>query len=529
MLIRIHTVQPSVLLPVPVLLEVNISRGIKFHLSGNVHTSIKENRQRIYATLKNEGWHWPGQRITLNFRPLELLKKGSHYDLPMAIGILGASGQISTELLNKTLFFGAIQLDGTIEPSNDAHNILETAYREGLGRVVVHIPSKQMRRLSAEYHMLEIVNISTLKEAIEFLQRGVLPPAGQQEHSVEEEHDYGCFSEVKGLDSFKYALEIAATGGHHALLKGAPGIGKTMLLNRFPSILPPISAIDKSLLAMLCSGTGGSTCGGRRPFIKTMTDESIKSLFGSKEIQALKDQFELTEGEVFWRKKVETLGKATLGKFHSALGGVLFLDELPTLSRGVLDALLLHMDRYRTQMVMAMNPCHCGYFNHPEIDCSCTASNLHRYQGVLSGALLDRIDLQLIQEYSSPKGKSETSETIRTRVLKGYKIQMDRCGRQNARLTLDDLKPLVLHNNTMKRTFLNHLKVQKWSLRKQRSLLSVVLTIADLDSHIPEKKHLEEAVRLSRFIPAEEGTKKSSSQYQRPTIVLGPGMKVRQN
>ena len=529
MLIRIHTVQPSVLLPVPVLLEVNISRGIKFHLSGNVHTSIKENRQRIYATLKNEGWHWPGQRITLNFRPLELLKKGSHYDLPMAIGILGASGQIATELLAKTLFFGAVQLDGTIEPCREARNLLETAYREGLHRVVLNIPSKQMRRLSAEYHMLEIVNVSTLKEAIKFLQLGVLPEVPTQEQEGEEVNDYGCFSEVKGLDAFKRALEIAATGGHHILLKGAPGIGKTMLLNRFPSILPPVAPSDKSLLAMLGNNTGGSTFGGRRPFIKTMTDESIKSLFGSKEIQSLKDQFELTEQEVFWRTKVETMSKAVLGKFHAALGGTLFLDELPTLSRGVLDALLLHMDRYRAQMIMAMNPCHCGYFNHPEIDCTCTAINLHRYQGVLSGALLDRIDLQLTQGHTAPKGKSESSEKIRGRVLKGYEIQMERSDKQNARLTLDELKPLVLHNNTMKRSFLNHLKVQKWSLRKQRSLLSVVLTIADLEGLIPGKKHLEEAVKLSTFSPTAEGAKKSSAQYKRPTIVLGPGMKVRQN
>ena len=528
MFIRIHTVQPSVLLPVPVLLEINISRGIKFHLSGNVHTSIKENRQRIYATLKNEGWHWPGQRITLNFRPLELLKKGSHYDLPMAIGILGASGQIATELFEKTLFFGAVQLDGTVESAKDAYNILETAYREGLRRVVMHVPAKQMRRLSAEYHMLEIVNISTLKEVIEYLQRGTLPESRLQGDRDEDYVDHNCMSEVKGLDDFKRALEIAAAGGHHVLLNGAPGIGKTMLLNRFPTILPPVAPSDKSLLAML-SHSDNSTLGGRRPFIRTMTDESIKSLFGSKEIQALKDQFELTEQEGFWRTKVHFMSKAVLGKFHTSLGGALFIDELPTLSRGVLDALLLHMDRYRAQMIMAMNPCHCGYFNHPEIDCTCTAINLHRYQGVLSGALLDRIDLQLMQRPTAPKGKSETSVQIRSRVLSGYKIQMDRCGLQNARLTLDELKPLVLHNNAMKRSFLNHLKVHKWSLRKQRSLLSVVLTIADLEGLVPGRKHMEEAVMLSRFSPTEDGAKKSSAKYKRPTIILGPGMKVRQN
>ena len=199
MLIRIHTVQPSILLPVPVLLEVNISRGIKFHISGNVHGSIKENRQRIYATLKNEGWHWPGQRITLNFRPLELLKKGSHYDLPMAVGILGASGQISTELLDKSLFYGAIQLDGTIEPAAAPFKLLQTAYHSGHKRVILNIPATSVRSLSAEFHTLEIVNVSKFSEVIAFLQKGILPINEDTNIPELEENSHGCFSDVKGL------------------------------------------------------------------------------------------------------------------------------------------------------------------------------------------------------------------------------------------------------------------------------------------------------------------------------------------
>ena len=523
MLIRIHTVQPSILLPVPVLLEVNISRGIKFHISGNVHGSIKENRQRIYATLKNEGWHWPGQRITLNFRPLELLKKGSHYDLPMAVGILGASGQISTELLDKTLFYGAIQLDGTIEPAAAPFKLLQTAYHGGHKRIILNVPSNRMPRLSAEFHTLEIVNVSKFSEVVAFLQKGVFPINKDTNLPQLDENSHGCFSDVKGLQSFKRALEIAASGGHHVLLNGAPGIGKTMLLARFPSILPPMNTSDRSVFAMI-NEEHGSTFGGR-PVINTVPEESIKSLFGSKEVQALKDYLEI-DNSANWNSEVSAVSKGVLGKFHRAYGGALILDELPTFSKSVLDALLLHMDRHRVQMIMAMNPCHCGYFNHPEKECTCSAAAFHRYQGILSGALLDRVDLQLMHTLSASKVESETSLTIQRRVVESYERQIDRSAVQNARLSLDDLKPIVLHNDAMKRHFLNHYKTAMWSLRKQRSLLSVTLTIADLEGVRPSKKHLDEAVALSAFSAKASKGESNRRTYKRPTVVLGPNIKV---
>lgn len=524
MLIRIHTVQPSILLPVPVLLEVNISRGIKFHISGNVHGSIKENRQRIYATLKNEGWHWPGQRITLNFRPLELLKKGSHYDLPMAVGILGASGQISTELLDKTLFYGAIQLDGSIEPAAAPFKLLQTAYHSGHKRVILNVPATSMRRLSAEFHTLEIVNVSKFSEVVAFLQKGVFPINKDTNLPQLDENSHGCFSDVKGLQSFKRALEIAASGGHHVLLNGAPGIGKTMLLARFPSILPPMNTSDRNVFAMI-NEERGSTFDGRRPVISTVPEESIKSLFGSKEVQAIKDKLELGNSTK-WNSGVRAVSKGVLGKFHRAFGGALILDELPTFSKSVLDALLLHMDRHRVQMIMAMNPCHCGYFNHAEKECTCSAAAFHRHQGILSGALLDRVDLQLMLTPSTSKVESETSLTIQRRVVESYERQIDRSAVQNARLSLDELKPIVLHNDAMKRHFLDHYKEVKSSLRKQRSLLSVSLTIADLEGVRPSKKHLDEAVALSVFSAKASVGESKRRTYKRPTVVLGPNIKV---
>lgn len=270
---------------------------------------------------------------------------------------------------------------------------------------------------------------------------------------------------------------------------------------------------------------GGSTFGGRRPTINTVPEESVKSLFGSREVQSLKEKFELGEVEL-WNSEFRAVSKGVLGKFHRALGGVLFLDELPTFSKSVLDALLLHMDRHRVQMIMAMNPCHCGYFNHPELECTCSAASFHRYQGMLSGALLDRIDLQLMHTPSAPKVESETSVTIQQRVEQAYNRQIDRSAAQNARLTLDELKPIVLHNNVMKRQFLNYYQSAKWSLRKQRSILSITLTIADLELIHPTKKHLDEAVALSAFSTKVSKDELKRTTYKRPTVVLGPNIKV---
>ena len=169
----------------------------------------------------------------------------------MAVGILGASGQISTELLDKTLFYGAIQLDGTIEPAAVPFKLLQTAYHGGHKRIILNVPSNRMPRLSAEFHTLEIVNVSKFSEVVAFLQKGVFPINKDTNLPQLDENSHGCFSDVKGLQSFKRALEIAASGGHHVLLNGAPGIGKTMLLARFPSILPPMNTSDRSVFAMI--------------------------------------------------------------------------------------------------------------------------------------------------------------------------------------------------------------------------------------------------------------------------------------
>ena len=523
MLIQIQTIQPSFLLPIPITLEVNISRGIKFHIAGNVHSSIKENRQRIYTTLKNCGWHWPGQRITLNFRPLEIQKSGSHYDLPIAIGILAASGQIKSSSLDNHLFCGALQLDGRIEQTKNAFNILESASLCGLNKVVIHIKSAECERIRDFFKGIEVINVSRLAEVVDYLQNNKIPkvPCNIPENIS---HDFfGCFSEVKGLAAYKRALEIAAAGNHNVLLNGPPGIGKTMLINRFDSIMPPINPQEVRLVEMISSKLE-RVYSKWRPFIKIATVQNVKSLFGSIRIQNLHSVF--MEEEVA-SKLSQISHDGELGKFHSAIGGALFLDEISSYPKSILDTLQIHLGDSNVQVLMAMNPCHCGYFNHPEIRCDCSAANLNRYQGMLSGALLDRIDLMPNYSSSEKRVVNEKSADIKSRVQKAWHRQIQRQGKQNSRLALEELRKWILKDNTLRRLFLKELKVHKWSVRKQRSILSVAATIADLNQTKPLIDHLQESIALSKPDDNSVVSKEKPSSGRSPTVILAPDIKIK--
>lgn len=527
MLIRIQTIQPSFLLPIPITLEVNISRGIKFHIVGNVHNSIKENRQRIYTTLKNCGWHWPGQRITLNFRPSEIQKSGSHYDLPIAIGILAASGQIKSALLDKHLFCGALQLDGRIEQTKNAFNILECAALCGIKKVVIHAKSAEVERIRGFFKGIEVINVCQLAEVVDYIQKEKIPEGS---HVISDNISHqisGCFSEVKGLVAYKRALEIAAAGNHNVLFNGPPGIGKTMLLNRFDSIMPPINPEEVRLVEMISSKLE-RVYSTWRPFIKIAAVENVKSLFGSIRIQNLHRFF--MEKEV--ARKLQQLtdqisNQDELGMYHRAMGGAMLIDEISSYPKSVLDTLQMHLDDSNVQVLMAMNPCHCGYFNHPEIRCDCSAANLNRYQGILSGALLDRIDLMPAYTSSEQAEVNDKSSNIKGRVQKAWQRQIQRQGRQNSRLTLDELKAWILKDMALRRLFLKELQVHKWSLRKQRSILSVAATIADLSQIKPSKEHLYECIALSQPDCNLVLTREKRERSPTPTVILASNLKIK--
>ncbi len=527
MLIRILTIQPSFLLPIPISLEVNISRGIKFHIVGNVHSSIKENRQRIYTTLKNCGWHWPGQRITLNFRPLEIHKSGSHYDLPIAIGILAASGQIKSTYLENHLFCGALQLDGQIEETKNVFNVLECAFQNGIDKVVLNTKSADTQRFRNFFKSIEVINVSQLSEVVHYLQYRKMPVVDCDAKHNDLEQFYGCFSEVNGLVAYKRALEIAAAGNHSVLLIGAPGIGKTMLLSRIDSIMPPINPDDIRVTEMITSKLERNYS-QLRPFIKIAPVESIKSLFGSIRIQNQRSLF--MEKEVAGKLQQITdqiSNQDELGKYHYAIGGAMFMDEISSYPKAILDTLQIHMDDSNVQFLMAMNPCHCGYFNHPVMHCDCTASNLNRYQGILSGALKDRIDLMPPNTLMEENVVNEKSSVIKTRVHKAWERQIQRQGKQNGKRTLKELMNWVLKDGYLKQVFLKQLKTHKWSLRKQRSILSVAATIADLNQAIPSIDHLKESMVLSNSEGNPESSAGKIARGKSPTVILAPDIKIK--
>ena len=495
MLVPVHTIQPTSFIPYHVVLETNVSRGIKFHMSGNVHPSLKENRQRIYTVLKNSNWHWPGQRITLNFRPVEVLKKGGHYDLPMAVGVLAASGQIEGKLLHKTILYGGVRLNGDIEECHTAYTLLESAKRFGFERVIMRLPEGSIQALKDVFHQLEIVHISTFSEAIDFLQHGTLPIVHENINS-RSEGNHMCFSEVRGLDSFKSGLEIAAAGGHHILLNGSPGIGKTMLLERYSTILPDVNPDEEILVAMIRSITNVQH-NKRRPMIKSVSNDTLKSLFGGRQLQVLKSLFEEFKVDNFFQDIQQGASlKENLSKYHCSLGGTLCFDEVVQLPKSVLDGLLHHMDCYKTQFLMAMNPCQCGYHNHPNVACSCTPASFHRYKSLLSGAFKDRVDLTLEHSGILERGKQESSEAIKERVVNAWRVQIERQGTQNSRLSIELLKERVLVSKELTRYFNEVSGLHQWSFRRMRSALSLILTQADLNDEPPGLDHARAIVQL---------------------------------
>jgi len=495
MLVQVHTMQPTPFIPYHVVLETNVSRGIKFHLSGNVHPSLKENRQRVYTVLKNSNWHWPGQRITLNFRPVEVLKKGGHYDLPMAVGILAASRQIECRLLEKTMLYGGVKLNGDIEECSSAYTLLESAKRFGFKRVVMRLPEGYIRALKNVFQQLDIIHVSTFAEVVEFLQHGKIPMF-QENLNFRIESTPMCFSEVRGLDAFKSGLEIAAAGGHHILLNGSPGIGKTMLLERYSTILPDINPAEEVLVAMIRS-IKKVQHSKRRPMIRSVNSDTLKSLFGGRHLQVLKSLFEEFQVDNFFQDIHQSCSlKENLSKYHCALGGTLCFDEVVQLPKSVLDGLLHHMDCYKTQFLMAMNPCQCGYHNHPNVACSCTPASFHRYKSLLSGAFKDRVDLILEHSGILERGKQESSEAIKKRVVNAWRVQIERQGTQNSRLSIEELKERVLVSKELTGYFKKVSGLHRWSFRRMRSALSLILTQADLNNEPPGLKHARAIVQL---------------------------------